>query len=238
MKLLIATLLLALSFCSAVQSTELPFFSVNYDATVKGLTIKATREYKPLSNGLMEFNFSATSLLASIDESTEFIWVGENIRPQTFNHLRTVVGTKREKQIDFDWHNNQITSTDKEKSLTIDNFGEALDRLSFQLQLQHDLLRNITTNTYRIADKDHIKEYRFEVMNEEILHIELGKIKTVKVKVDRASKKRVTYFWVAPDWYNLLVRLEQFKDGKKDLALELTGGVIGDKTIKLNKDKT
>ena len=224
----------ALLLTTKLHAAALPFFSAHYDATVQGIPVSATRTYEALDNGIMRFHLKASSslALASIEENVEFTWDAGIIRPIHFRHLRKVLGKKEEKQLRFDWEKNQALSIRKNKTSTIDLVDSTLDRLSFQLQLQHDLLNDITTNNYRIINKKRIKQYHFKILKEETLTTQVGEIKTLKIKVDRASPKRLTYFWVAPDWHNLLVRLEQFEEGNKEFELELTGGVVGTKTIK------
>lgn len=215
-----------------VNKVQVPFFSAEYDALIQGFAVSAKREYKALSPTISELSFSATSMLASLEESSRFSWQQEQIKPLRFSHERIIFGQSRRNILSFDWNKHQIISTTKGKTKVLNNPQEALDRLSFQLQLQHDLSSSkIEDKVYRIADKKKIKEYSFKVVGEELIDTELGQFNTTKVMVVRESQKRVTYIWLAQDWNNLLARLEQYEDGDKQFSLQVTKAVIDGKKV-------
>ncbi len=239
---LIAAVICPLLFASSLQtsatnallnhSIHLPYFSAEYDATIEGFEISAKREYKPLTDSISELSFSADSMLASLSENSQFSWKNDSIKPIRFTHTRTIFGQSKRKVLSFDWKNNTITSTRDGQTNIIDNSQEVLDHLSFQLQLQHDLnTHKVEDKIYRIADKKKVKEYAFKVMGEEIIKTKLGDINTTKVQVVRDSNKRVTYIWLARDWYNLLVKLEQYEENDKQFAIELKNAVIDGKKV-------
>ena len=227
------TLLVSLLLSNTSWSTpnHLPYFSANYDATIKGVSIKASREFKAVNEHISELRFNATSIWAEIDEASQFFWKDGNIKPTRFKHQRSLFGAERKQTLTFDWTSNTIISTDKDKTYHISNPKQALDHLSFQLQLQHDLLHSKTDDLYRIVTKKRIKEYHFKILGEETLSTGLGMIKTLKVKVIREKKNRETYFWLAENWHYLLVRLEQYEDDKKEFTLELTQATIDGQQI-------
>lgn len=213
------------------KTTELPYFSATYDALIKGVSVTATREFKPVNDTISELNFNASSWLATLSETSQFSWEGEQIKPIQFTHERNLMGSERKKTLTFDWLNNIILSTTKGKTYTIPNPEQALDRLSFQLQLQYDLVNSRDGIAYRIADKKRIKEYRFEIIGEEKLATAVGTLDTIKVKVVRENKKRVTYLWLAKNWHHLLVNLEQHNKDEKEFELQLTSATIDGKKV-------
>jgi len=213
-------------------SAHLPFFSAEYEALIQGFPVSAKREYKPLTSTISELSFSATSMLASLKETSQFAWQQQQIKPIRFTHERKVLGQSRRQTLSFDWSSNQITSTTKGETNIINNPQEALDHLSFQLQLQHDLSANkIEDNIYRIADKKRIKEYSFKVIGEERIETQLGALNTTKVMVVRDNDDRVTYIWLARDWNNLLARLEQYEEKSKKFSIQVTSAVIAGKKV-------
>jgi hypothetical protein len=203
-----------------------PFFTANYDANIKGIAVTATREFKPINDKLSELSFSATSWMASLTETSQFTWGEQQIKPIRFEYKRNIIGNKKKRSLTFDGPNNRIISYYKDKTKIIPNPSQALDNLSFQLQLQYDLLLNQKELTYHVADKDRIKQYGFEIVGEELINTAIGSLKTIKIKVIRANKKRVTYLWLASNWHNLLTQLEQYENGKKEFELQLTSAVI------------
>jgi hypothetical protein len=225
--LLITMSMLTAPLRAEALPAKLAFFSAKYDASIKGIPITATREFKAESATHSTLNFTATSWLASMVENSDFSWEAGQIKPIEFKHERTIMGKEQRKTLSFDWPNKQIDSVEKDKRYTILNPEQALDHLSFQLQLQYDLLLGKEALSYRVADKDRIKEFRFEIVDRQaVINTKLGELNTIKIKVIRDSDKRVTYIWFALDWNHLLVKLEQYEDGKKDFDLQLTSAVI------------
>jgi len=217
---------------TVAHSNPLPFFSADYDATIQGFPVTAKREYKAVNSTISELSFSANSFVASLSETSRFTWEKERIKPLRFTHNRTIFGQSRRKTLSFDWANNQIISTDKGDTKTINNPQEALDHLSFQLQLQHDLSANkLEDKTYRIADRKKIKEYTFKVVGEERIETMLGTLNTTKVMVERDNDKRITYIWLAKDWNNLLAKLEQYEEKDKKFSIQVTKAVIDGKKV-------
>ena len=99
------------------------------------------------------------------------------------------------------------------KSWAMDIRKRVQDKLSYQIQLQKDLIEGRNNLKYAIADGGQMKEYRFEIVAEERLDTPMGEVDTVKVMRSRDDDDRVTYAWLAPKWDYLLVRLEQQEDG-------------------------
>ncbi len=211
--------------------TNISFFKANYDAVINGFAVSAYREYKLLDNGLYELNFSASSWLASLKESSQFTWENNNIRPQQFFAKRNITGAIKKSQLTFDHHQKTIVRTTKKQQENINYIADALDRLSFQLQLQQDLLLNKHDILYNIVHKNRFKKNQFEIIGKETLTTKAGSFDTIKIKVVREKKRRVTFIWVAPDWQYLFVKLIQLKDNKKQFSIELTDATVGNKTV-------
>ena len=119
----------------------------------------------------------------------------------------------------------------------IPNTELALDRLSYQLQLRHTLLNDpesLPSLAYKIADRDKIKQYQFEIIGEEKRDTPLGLLNTVKIKVIRSNKKRTTYIWFAPQWQYLLVHLEQYENNKKEFSIQVASAEINGEKVQHN----
>ncbi len=215
----------------ATSETSVPFFKANYDAVINGFAVSAYREYKLLDNGLYELNFRASSWLASLKESAQFTWKNNDIRPQQFSSKRNITGAVKQSQLNFNHNKKTITRTTKKQQEEISYLARALDRLSFQLQLQQDLLLNKHGIIYNIVHKNRFKKNQFEIIGKESITTKAGTFDTLKIKVVREKKRRVTFIWVAPDWQYLFVKLIQLKDDKKQFSIELTDATIGNTTV-------
>lgn len=213
------------------DKTTLPFFNANYDAVINGFAVKAKREYKPLDNGLLELNFTASSRLASLSETAQFSWCQQIIQPLSFSAIRNIMGVKKASQLDFNHSDKSLTRTIQKQDEDLAYIENSLDRLSFQLQLQQDLLLNKHDITYNIVHRNSIKKNQFEVIGEEIISTKAGDFKTLKIKVVRESASRVTFIWVAPDWQYLFVRLIQLKNDEEQFSIELTDAIVDNQTV-------
>ena len=101
-----------------------------------------------------------------------------------------------------------------------------LNRLTYQLQLQRDLINGVSPLQYQVISRGRLKSYNFEVMGEEILDTPLGKINTTKVKRIRKDNDRETMLWLAPKWNYLLVQLWQREKGGGDYKIVLQQGTL------------
>ena len=230
-KTLVLTLLTSALATNSYAEQSMPSFNATYKANVKGLSVDATRELTALNHGLYQLDFKATSWAANISESSAFKWQKGKIKPVRYDYEQKALGKNRTRQLTFDWNNQAIVSTEKGKSTVIPNKNLALDRLSYQLQLQYDLINNTQQLEYQIADRGKMKQYRFEVIGEEVIDTAVGQLNTVKIKVVRQNKGRITYLWFAKDWQYLLTRLEQYENNKKEFQLKLNSAQVGSKAV-------
>ena len=113
----------------------------------------------------------------------------------------------------FDWVKKSVTNNVAKTTWKMDIAQRVQDKLSYQLQLQQDLLNGKESFDYQIADGGHLKDYKFAKVAEEVLDTPLGKVATVKIKRSRENDKRFTYAWLAPEWNYMLVRLQQEENG-------------------------
>ncbi|MAZ87061.1 MAG: hypothetical protein CL693_05415 [Cellvibrionaceae bacterium] len=215
MKRIIAGVLL--TFGLNVQSAELPKpFNAVYKAEYGSLTITATRSLQKLSDDSMELRFAAKSWLARIEEVSHFQWDSEGqLVPTKYHYQRTGLGRDRQALLNFDWQNQKVVNNVQNKPWSMDLPQAALDKLSYQLQLRHDLINAKQDMSYKIADGGRLKTYDFRILGEETLSTPLGQLNAVKVERIRKNAKRTTHLWLAKDWNHLVVKIRQTeKDGK------------------------
>ena len=165
-------------------------FKATYAAKLSGLSVTAVRELKTLANGQQELIFRANSWLASIKESSQFDW-NDNLRlvPNRYEYKRKGLGKDRYALLTFDWDNLRVTNNVQNKPWKMAVPPEALDKLSYQLQLRSDLINQVPVLSYAVADGGRLKTYTFEVMGEEVLDTPIGQLNTIKIKRSRSSGK-------------------------------------------------
>jgi len=228
---LIFGLLLTASLSAAAQLPQ-PF-TATYQAEIKGFSVTAQRSLSVRKDGLLELSFNARSLFATIDESSQFNWLdGGQLRPQHYEYHRTGLGRDRHAKLSFNWPALMVTNDVQDKAWTMPLPEQAQDKLSYQLQLRHDLINQRTDMRYEVADGGRLKTYGFEVLGKEVLNTPLGKLNTVKVKRLRAHSDRQTLIWLAPDWDYLIVRIQHIAKDGKDYEISLAEAQINGRSVK------
>lgn len=224
-----------LSGTAVTATAEIPkHFTAKYEASFKGVPITAKRSLKALDNGLLELRFSADSWVANISEFSHFHW-GEQGRvvPKNYEYHRQGLGRDRHAVLSFNWEDRRVINNVQNKPWEMDLPEEALDKLSYQIQLRRDLLNNKKSGRYTVADGGKIKHYLFEVVGEEVLQTPVGRLNTIKVKrVRENSNKRLTYLWLAKDWDLLVVRISQQEKDGKPYEIILANAKIDGKPVK------
>jgi hypothetical protein len=228
--LLLLSLLPALAHAAPAPPVQ-PFTAV-YQANYSGINVTATRSLKVLDDGSAELRFSAKSWLATIEEFSILRWQGQHLQPQRYEYHRVGMGRDRHAVLTFDWHKGKVRNNVEGKPWSMALPAGTLDKLSYQLQLQSDLLHRNATPPYSVADGGRLKEYHFAVEGEEILQTPLGAIATVKVRrVRPTNDERTTYLWLAKDWDYLLVRLRQQEDDGKNYEINLASAEINGQAV-------
>jgi hypothetical protein len=203
-------------FALATQAAAtLPTFETSYNAKLYGFAITATSRLSPLPNGNYEYYFNADSKVGKVTEMTEVSWNAKEQRiiPQRYIYNRQGLGKDRDAELVFDWPANKVTNIKNSQTQALDAAKNVQDGLSYQIQLNQDLMAGKKQFEYTILNGRKIKQYKFEIVGEEVVTTSLGDVKTVKVKRSRDNDELVTYAWFAKDFQYLLVRLQQEENG-------------------------
>ena len=206
-----------LSLAEIVTNPRL--FHAEYVAKLEGFPVKAkgVRELQRLENGDYRLTSSATSMLASVTETSEFSFADGQLKPSLYNYTRGGLAKNKQTFIDFNYDNMTLLHEDG----TAEFIAGTLDKLSYQYQLKLDLARlklsehESSTLEYTIADGDKLKHYRFTVAGEEVLTTPEGDMLTVKLeRIREHGSGRQTTFWLAKNHDYLLTKLKQQGKGK------------------------
>ncbi len=212
-----------------------PFRAV-YKAKYHGVKVTAVRELSQLDDGNYQLRFEADSWIATITEISQFTWLQApagkiQLQPVKYEYHREGLGRDRHAYLYFDWSKQQVINDVQNKPWTMKVPLAALDKLSYQLQMRQDLLQNSAFGDYQIADGGSLKNYSFSVIGEEWLDTSVGRLQTLKIERVRAhTAERKTFIWFAPAWDYLIVRLQQWEDGK-GYELNLHEAVLNGTTV-------
>ncbi len=212
-------LLICLLLTSAIALAAEPpkVFDNQYKAKLYGFNITVTNRLTQTADNQYDLLFKFDSMIGTITETSHMQWdqAKQTIKPLHYIYKRRGLGKDRDADLTFDWNKKTVTNKVQQTNWQMDIAQRVQDKLSYQIQLQQDLINSQKNFSYQIADGGHLKEYKFVTLGEEVLETPLGKVNTIKVKRSRDNDKRVTYAWLAKDWNYLLVRLQQEEKGSK-----------------------
>ncbi len=238
----IAIGLLAFTLCSATAAGELTEFSAYYKATTNGISGNAERHLIHQGDDRYRLNISLEAKVGGVEigdleQSSEFIWTGEQIKPELYHYQVSGVSSDVE-SVSFNWDAGMAVSAEEDQSWTLEVEDGVLDQLSYQLALAQDLLTegeqsaNDKILDYALVDGPEVENHRFQVMGEEIIDTPLGRLRCLKLaRIREQDNGRSTEIWLARDWNNLLARIEQKNPGGLQIELSLTLALVDGETV-------
>ncbi|MDY7218976.1 DUF3108 domain-containing protein [Denitrificimonas sp. JX-1] len=220
---------------ASLMATELKPFSASYTADWKQLPFsgKAERSLKQQEDGTWKLDFSASMLVAGLNETSWLTLVNNDIQPQKYRYSRKGMGKSKKIKQDFDWQTKRVTGNDRGKPLEATLLAGVQDKSSYQLALQRDVADGKTSMSYQVLDGDELDTYDFRVLGEETVETMVGSVDAIKVERvrDPTQSKRITILWFAKDWDYLLVRLQQVEKDGKEYQIMLENGTVNNKAV-------
>ncbi len=202
----------------ACTSTTLPPYEASYTTKIRGVNIKGTRKFEHIADNRYRISWKAKKLWMALEQWSEFEVVdGTTIRPLSYHYTRKGLGTDRPIHIYFDWETMQVNGSKGKKEYQYALEPGTLDRLSYEVQMQMDMLRSPSREelVYRVANHDRLKTYRFNFQREEIIETALGDVPTLVYM--RTKKDETIEIWLSPEQYYLPVRVEQIEDDRRSV---------------------
>lgn len=208
-------------------------YEAHYRARYNGFRVTAIRALQARPDGSWELRFNAESWLASLEERSLFRWQPgqRHLLPLDYSYRRSVFGRRHEEHTGFDWPTGQAHHREPKRQLDLSLPDAALDPLSYQLQLRHDLLNQCPELDYRIVDGRRIKDYPFAVTGSESLDTAVGTLRTLVVERVRDDEERITRLWLARDWDYLVVKLLQ-KEDNKSYEIDLVSAEVNGRKVR------
>ena len=204
------------------QQDKLIPYQANYSASLKGLNTTITRSLTLNANKNWQLNNNASIFLGEIKEQSLFTLTNNELQPLSYDY-NNGLSKKHNAHISFEPSQLNIHLKGATEHLTLN--GKTFDKLSFQVQLRLDVMRegnNFREHSYQIFDRNRIKTYKVEYIGEETLSTQAGTFSAIKLKQYREGKNKHTFIWLAKDLGYLILRLERYKNNKSGDSLELT----------------
>jgi hypothetical protein len=123
--------------------------------------------------------------------------------------------------IDFDWGDGHARGQAEGKAIDLTLTAGTQDVMSIQIQVMLDVGNDTLPGTFKILDKDAIKDFIYTMEGPSRIHTALGQLDTLVVASRRAGSNRVLKMWFAPSLGCVPVQAERFRDGKLEFAMRI-----------------
>ena len=205
-------------------------YTANYTANHSSLPISgsAQRTLSKLKNGNYQLKQTASALVATITETSEFQLVDGNIQPQNYQYNRSSFSKQKSTEMTFNWAAKQVTGIHKKEAFHLALDAGRQDSLSYQLVLRKKLKQLMAGELAHdsiiipLVDKDELETHTYAVLGAETIKTPAGDFECLKLKRIRKDGKRETTIWFAKAHQLLITKiLQKGKDGKTyELALK------------------
>lgn len=185
-------------------------YTTKYEGKHSGITVKTTRTLVRTADNNYLFVSVAKALFASIEEISEFKLQDDQLIPESYQYRRSIFGTKKVEDVIFDWTNHTATYQEDgkpERTTVHEAFIGLLDPSLYQLQLQRDLLNDVTNLDYHFVREKQIKNYRFKLVGKDELKV--GDETHAAVKIERITDdNKKTVIWLIPELHYQMGRIQ------------------------------
>lgn len=203
---------------SLAMAQPLTPFTASYAADMKNIPVngEAVHSLQQNSDGTWDLKFQASMFVARLTEQSTLALENEQVVPLNYHYQRKGLGRSRETTQTFDWATGEVRGVHKKDAFTLPTQPGLLDKTTYQLALQRDLMAGKTEMSYMVVDGDDVEKYDFRVTGEQRVTTRNGQFDSVEVeRIREPDAKRETTLWFAKDWNYLLVRLSQIEtDGQ------------------------
>jgi hypothetical protein len=230
------TLLVFLLTSVAASAKELPHeFTANYEVEVYGIVLaRATHKVEHTANGLsMEVYTRPAGLMTLVSDDEVVVHadlVTNNGQLLLVNYEYTHTGDEEDDDVRFniEWQNNHEQKLigkgtgiyDGEK-INIDFDKPIWDPLSAQALIIVNADKDIARQEHGLFLKGGLKHYLFENHGKEKISFNETEFMALKTVIKETERDRVIYVWMVPEFNNIPIKYERWKNGKLQSAILL-----------------
>ena len=213
---------------AAVLANELPHkFEANYKLEMYGITLaKATHKLEQTEKGLsMEVYTYPVGLFAFLYDGHVDIHsdiAKDNGQLLLVNHDYTHSEDAEDTTVRYqiDWLNDQekgpagnVTGEYKGETLNINSDEPVWDPLSIQALIIINADKESASYKHGLLMKGELKHYLFENLGKETINFNGTDMTALKTLIKEAERDRIIYVWMLPEYHNIPVKYEHWKDG-------------------------
>jgi Protein of unknown function (DUF3108) len=193
---------------------------MNAGTSILELTRRSDHEYTYRSSNTAR-GFFRIAVPDTVTQVSTFTIADGVVTPQTYVGDDGSSDTSKDVSLKFDWTAHRVTGTAENKPVDLPIEPGVQDGLSVQIALMCALAAGQTPSSFKMIDKDEVKEYQYTREGEAKLDTPVGKLDTVIYKSQKTGSSRATRLWIAPSLGYLPVRAEQSKRDKRELQLTI-----------------
>lgn len=216
-----------LTSVSSANAAELVPFDAIYETSYSFMSARGERKLEAGNDGVWKLSNNAHVLMVDVDEHATFKWQSNHVQSLSYDFTNPF-SKNRSMSLTFDWPKNTVSDSLSKETLQLT--PNVYDKLSYQIQLQHDVCANpdkFPGEDFTVVDYGRLKTYRVELVERDKQKTPLGELNTIRLRQFRPDKRdgKDTQIWVAADWNCLLVRLDSY-DGDNIVSLKLVSGKV------------
>jgi len=220
----------------AAPAKELPHeFTANYEVEVYGIVLaRATHTVEHTDNGIsMEVYTRPAGLMTLVSDDEVVVHadlVTNNGQLLLVNYEYTHTGDEEDDDVRFNisWQKNHEQKLigkgtgiyDGEK-INIDFDKPIWDPLSAQALIIVNADKNIAQQEHGLFLKGGLKQYLFENHGKEKISFNETEFTALKTVIKETERDRVIYVWMVPEFNNIPIKYERWKNGKLQSAILL-----------------
>lgn len=220
---------LVLLLCQPLHAGELPpAFTANYILKKFGATVaKATFELRYEDNRVIYESITKTTGMLSLirnDVVTEYSVLEDTCpEPRLVEIFFEHQGGKPERNVHafIDWNRKEASITRADKTEKRPITAPLWDPFSVKLALMRDAGKSDGPLEYTLLNRNKLEIYSFTTQGKESIKHQGKNLMTLKLEGKREESKRRTVVWLAPTMNYMPLRIEQYRDDKLDVAMEL-----------------
>lgn len=212
-------ILLFLVSQTACTATRLPPYEATYTTKLRGIKVKGTQKFETIGKDTYKLSWRAKALWMRLDEWSEFKVIDNQVIPISYHYTRKGLGSDRPIHVLFDWENMLVNASKADKKYQFALQPNVLDRLSYQVQMQIDLIESpeaIDFN-YKVANYNGLKDYSFEFTQTETIVTPIGDSETRVYERNKSDK--TIRLWISPSQNYLPVKIERKEDKKSNVVM-------------------
>jgi hypothetical protein len=210
----------------AISDPALASFSAHYQAEWKSISVGTSDlELRPDAEPghyMYTWTITAHGIFRVVypDDLVQKSWfsiVGDHVRPAKYN----AVDGSSSVDLDFDWNGGHVRGTSETKPVDLALKEGTQDVMSIQVEVMLDLKKGNLPGTFRIIDKDQLKDFLYTREGTASIRTALGQLDTIIVSSQRAGNNRILRMWFAPSLGFVPVQAERSRDGKLEFAMRI-----------------